>query len=82
MSFEDFAESVQDPDRLMKFLSLYEKEVHLPFKCSLRANAMTDDLAKALKVAGVNAVIFGIESGAEHIRNNVLNKKIKDEHII
>ena len=82
VSFEDFAESVQDPDSLMKFLSLYKKDIHLPFKCSLRANIMTDNLAKALKDAGVNAVIFGIESGDEHIRNNVLNKKIKDSHII
>ena len=82
VSFEDFAESVQDPHLLIKFLSLYKKEVKLPFKCSLRANIMTNDLAKALKDAGVNAVIFGIESGAEHIRNNVLNKRIKDRDII
>ena len=82
VSFEDFGEFTQDPNLLMRFLSLYKKEIHLPFKCSLRANMMTDDLAKALKDAGAKAVIFGIESGDEHIRNNVLNKKIKDSHII
>lgn len=82
VSFEDFGEFPNDPQLLIKFLSLYKQEVNLPFKCSLRANMMTDDLAKALKDAGANTVIFGIESGSEHIRNNILNKKIKDEHII
>ena len=82
VSFEDFGEFANDPQLLIKFLSLYKKEVNLPFKCSLRANMMTDALAKSLKDAGVNTVIFGIESGVEHIRNTILNKKIKDDHII
>jgi radical SAM superfamily enzyme YgiQ (UPF0313 family) len=82
VSFEDFGEFPNDPELLITFLSLYKQEVDLPFKCSLRANMMTDDLAKALKDAGANTVIFGIESGSEHIRNTVLNKHIMDEHII
>ncbi len=82
VSFEDFGEFTQDSQLLIKFLSLYKKEINLPFKCSLRANMMTDELAKALKDAGVNTVIFGIECGNEKIRNNILNKKIKNDHII
>lgn len=72
----------QDPRWLMKFLPMYKKEIHLPFKCGARADMMTDELAKALKDAGVNVIMFGVESGNENIRNNVLNKKVKDKYII
>jgi len=72
----------QDPSWLMKFLPMYKNEINLPFKCGVRANMMTDELAGALKGAGLNAIMFGVESGNEHIRNNVLNKKVKNKHII
>jgi len=72
----------QDLDWVMRFLSLYKKEICLPFHCLVRANKMTHDLAKALKDAGVHGVTFGIESGSEDIRRNILNKRIRDSHII
>ncbi len=82
VSFDDFGELTVDPEKLIEFLKLYNKEIGLPFKCSLRANMMTDDLGLALKEANVNTVVFGIETGSERIRNEVFNKHIKDSQII
>ena len=70
-----------DYDWLTSFLSLYKKEVNLPFICQVKANMMTDDIACALKDAGVSMVRFGLESGVERIRNKILKKGIKDKHI-
>jgi len=72
----------QDSIWLINFLSLYKKKIQLPFLCLVRADKMTNDLAKALKNAGAHMIVFGIESGNEYIRNEILNKKIKDIDII
>ncbi len=80
INFSDDA-FTQNPQWLNKFLLLYKKEVSLPFICSVRADMMTDALAGALKDAGVHTVMFGIECGSEKIRNEILNKRIKDNDI-
>jgi len=72
----------QNADWLMEFLKIYKKEIRLPFKCCVRADMMTEELAFTLKDAGVCSVAFGVESGNEKIRMVILNKRIKDEEII
>ena len=72
----------QDVDWLTKFLEIYKKEIRLPFKCNVRADMMTEELVRTLKDAGLYSVAFGVESGNEKIRMEVLKKRIKDEDII
>lgn len=61
-----------------KFLKLYKKEINLPFKCYAHAKLVYKNLANMMKEAGCFRVTFGLESGNEKIRNNILNKKIND----
>ncbi len=67
----------------MDFTRAYAKEVGLPFKCNTRIGMFDEDIVKALRDAGCEAAIIGIESGNERMRNTVLNKTIgSNEDII
>ncbi|MCX6639827.1 MAG: radical SAM protein [bacterium] len=66
---------------LYPFLDLYKREINLPFLSTVRANLVDEELVAALKIAGCISCVFGVESGVEKIRNEVLAKGVKDEHI-
>lgn len=46
-----------------------------------RANLLDEELAKFLSLAGCNDIYFGVESGSERIRNEVIKKRISNEQI-
>ena len=64
------------------FLKEYKKRVSLPFNCMLRADQINDRVTMELRSAGCHSVALGIESGNEHIRNDILKKALTDKHII
>ncbi|MBU2568393.1 MAG: B12-binding domain-containing radical SAM protein [Elusimicrobia bacterium] len=66
---------------LFKFLELYRKRINLPFHCNLRANLVTEEIVRELKMSSCFAVSFGIEHGNELIRQNVLKKNITNHQI-
>jgi radical SAM superfamily enzyme YgiQ (UPF0313 family) len=66
---------------LFPFLELYRREIGLPFLSTVRANLVDEEIVSALKAAGCISCVFGIESGVEKIRNEVLAKGVKDEEI-
>jgi radical SAM superfamily enzyme YgiQ (UPF0313 family) len=73
---------ILDKKWLFEFLEIYARRVAVPFSCLVRANLMTDEIADALANAGCAWAHFGVESGNEHLRNQVLDKKIADEQIV
>lgn len=64
-----------------KFAERYSKEVGLPFACNARANLVDRRMVELLRKAGCYHVKFGLESGNEHICNNVLNRQLTNAHI-
>lgn len=66
-------------ERLEKLLSLYAAKVRLPFVCHIRADLLTRDMARMLKSAGCHSVDFGLESGDETLRGEILGKPISDD---
>jgi radical SAM superfamily enzyme YgiQ (UPF0313 family) len=66
----------------MDFLAKYRAQTGMPFACYSRADCVDDELARALKEARCDRLDFGLESGDERIRNEILNKKLTDEQII
>jgi radical SAM superfamily enzyme YgiQ (UPF0313 family) len=66
---------------VQKFSELYRKQVKLPMLCLVRADLVDEDIVSALKYAGVKNVFFGIESGDETLRNELLNKGVSNEDI-
>jgi len=67
---------------LFRFLELYKKELRIPFICNSRANEIDEETAKRLSEAGCFYTSFGIESGNERIRNEILKKDITNKQII
>ena len=72
---------VLSPTWLFSFLERYSLEIRLPLYCTVRADLVTKEMAEALKEAGCYRVSFGVESGVERIRNEVLDKRVRDEEI-
>jgi len=72
---------IVDRDWLFSFLENYARRFRLPFYCTVRADLVTTDMAEALKNAGCHRVSFGVESGVEKIRKDILQKNITDDDI-
>jgi radical SAM superfamily enzyme YgiQ (UPF0313 family) len=67
---------------LFNFCELYKKEINLPFLCNARVETINEDVAQYLKSAGCISINFGVESGNEWLRTNILNRKHSNEKII
>lgn len=65
----------------LEFLERYASEIALPFSCFVTVGTVDAEIAAALKAAGCHCVYFGIESGNERIRREVLKKGFSDEQI-
>jgi anaerobic magnesium-protoporphyrin IX monomethyl ester cyclase len=66
---------------LEEFCLLYKKEVGLPFACDHRADLATPKILRLLKDAGCNFIYFGVETGDEELRRNVLTRPMSNEQI-
>ena len=66
---------------LGEFAQLYGDQVGLPMLCLVRADQVDEESIAALRSAGLKNVFFGIESGDEAVRNDLLNKGVTDEDI-
>ena len=68
---------------LLDFCKQYKAQIDLPFSCNARIETIDEEVVSALKNAGCTLLTFGIESGNEWMRKNILNryytnKQIKD----
>lgn len=66
---------------LAEFCNTYKKEIGLPFRCNARVESINDDVARSLKNAGCLSIAFGIESGSEWVRTNILKRKYSNKQI-
>jgi len=76
---EDFS---YDKRWLREFCPLYEKEVGIPYFAWVYPNTIDKETAGLLARSGCDAAEMGIQSGAEHLRREVLHRKTKDAQII
>lgn len=67
---------------LDRFAHLYVSRINLPFNCNFRANLLTPRIVKTLKEMGCYQVFFGVESGNDRIRGEVLNRHMTREQIV
>lgn len=72
---------ILDINWLEEFSQRYKKEIGLPFSALGRPNEINERVVKALKEAGCFYLYFGIESGNQKIRNQVLKRNVSDEQI-
>jgi len=64
-----------------EFTQRYAKEINLPFICLIRADLADEDVIKSLSEANCKNVFFGIETGVEKLRNELLQKNVTDDQI-
>ncbi len=63
------------------FLSKYLKEIGLPFVCNVNPLSFSGNQGKLLKEAGCESVRFGVESGSERIRREILRRPISNQKV-
>jgi len=71
-----------DLDYALEFLQEYKKHIGLPFSTTSRVEIMSKDVCKKAADAGCFSIYFGIESGDEHYRKTMLNRKMTNQQII
>ena len=72
-----------EPEWVLEFAELYKKEINLPYSILARGNELlNEDVVRALKESGCDNISWGIESGDEQYRKQVLHKFINDNQII
>jgi radical SAM superfamily enzyme YgiQ (UPF0313 family) len=67
---------------LEEFAEVYAAEVGIPFNCNLRYDSVNEHAANLLVKARCYGAAVGLESGNAEIREVVIRKRSKNEHIV
>lgn len=67
---------------LEEFTASYRRRIRLPFVCNLQVKLAQEEKIRLLKKAGCVAVYMAIESGNDHMRNVLLERKMTRKEII
>lgn len=70
-----------DKEWLKEFSEKYREVTDIGFVCNAHARIFDEDTASYLKEAGCRIVKFGLESGSDRIRKNVLNRHMTNKDI-
>jgi anaerobic magnesium-protoporphyrin IX monomethyl ester cyclase len=65
-------------DFVRDFCVRYAQEIHLPFVCNANPLSFGKERAQILRNAGCRTVRFGIESGSERVKREILNRPISN----
>jgi len=68
-------------DWFAEFTKEYSRRIKKPFEMNCHPNLMDKDIAIMAKSAGCVLIRFGIESGNEHIRRDILDRHVTDKRI-
>ncbi len=66
---------------LLEFFQKYKEEINLPYTGLARANELDEDVVRMLKASNCLNIYFGVETGNENMRNEILKKKLTDNQI-
>lgn len=70
-----------DKEWLREFSKMYRATSNVGFVCNAHARIFDEETASLLKEAGCRIVKFGLESGSERIRRNVLRRFMSNREI-
>ena len=69
---------ILDSNFLEQFCQRYIKEIGMPFVCNANPLSYSERKAKILKNAGCDDVRFGVESGSERIKQEILQRPVSN----
>ncbi len=64
------------------FFEIYKERIRLPFAINSRVEVMSEQFCETAAAAGCHTIWFGIESGDEKYRAEMLGRKMKNQQII
>lgn len=64
------------------FFEIYQEKIRLPFSINSRVEVMSEEFCRTAADAGCHTIWFGIESGDETYRSQMLGRKMKNQQII
>jgi radical SAM superfamily enzyme YgiQ (UPF0313 family) len=64
------------------FFEIYKEKIGLPFAINSRVEVMSEEFCRTAAAAGCHTIWFGIESGDEKYRAEMLGRKMKNQQII
>ena len=67
---------------LEEFAEIYGREVGIPFNCNIRFDSVNQWAADLLRKAHCYGAAVGLESGNEEMRERVIKKRSKNDHIV
>lgn len=67
---------------LEAFCGLYRAEVGLPFMCNVNPLSYNASKARLLKESGCDDIRFGLESGSERVKKEILKRPIPNQSVI
>lgn len=65
-----------------EFCREYEKRIPIPFVCNAHVKVFDHTIARSLKRADCRIVKFGLESGSERVRREILNRPMTNQDIV
>lgn len=60
---------------------IIKRKFNIKWSCETRAGLVDEKLLSLMKKAGCKEIYFGVETGSERIRNQIINKKVTDEEL-
>ncbi|MDD5269578.1 MAG: radical SAM protein [Candidatus Omnitrophica bacterium] len=73
---------ITDEKYLAKLCGEYKKAVGLPFMCNVNPASYNERKARILKEAGCDDVRFGIESGSERVKKEVMKRPVPNRSVL
>ncbi|MGE4298164.1 MAG: radical SAM protein [Desulfovibrionaceae bacterium] len=70
-----------DPDWVAVFCHQFPRRVGVGFSIHARADTVTQDMLRQLARAGCRHVVFGVESGSERVRRDIMRRPMSDAQI-
>lgn len=67
---------------IKEFFQKYKEGIGLPFMCNSNPASLTANKAKLLKEAGCDDIRFGLESGSERIKKDIMKRPIANHNIV
>lgn len=73
---------ILNKSRILEFCQeIVDRKMKVKFIGSTRANTLDREIVKALSEAGCTDLYFGVESGSERVRNQIIKKNLSDKQI-
>lgn len=67
---------------VFEFSRIFPKRIGVPFSLHARAETMNPKLIEALAAAGCRHIVYGVESGSERIRREVMKRPVTNDRLV